>query len=269
MKNITSIRCGIMRFISLIILLVLGLFTLNGCSHQTVKKTNDITYNKEKINTIEEMEIKEESFLFYDDTFTIILPYSLEFLNTVKEIRFFLHEDHIGTISNQDTSKISLNENKIIINEDSPLNDFNRIEVINSDDQAITLNTGLYSFDNSVKYTKLPEGKKRYQKSSHIIQEGKKIVMTFGLTNTPDAEIRFRLPDSTEGILINPKTKLLSENESTSSYQFEVLVNQSYLLNKGLDNISFELIVEQQFRDLHHVISKSFIPIDIQTISDN
>ena len=65
MKNITSIRCGIMRFISLIILLILGLFTLNGCSQQTVKKTNDITYNKEKINTIEEMEIKEESFLFY------------------------------------------------------------------------------------------------------------------------------------------------------------------------------------------------------------
>ncbi|MFC3747297.1 hypothetical protein [Paenibacillus sp. GCM10012306] len=270
MRNITYTGWkATTRFIQLNILIIVGLLILSGCSDQTVTEIEKFRYNEEKIQTLESLRINEETFLFKDDMFTIIFPYSLDFLNKIKEVRFFFNEEQTDTISNEDTPKISLNENKIIFNEESPINDFNRIEVLDLYDQVITLNTGLYSFDNSVKYSELPEGKESYQRSSHFRQEGQKIIMTFSLTNTPDSKIRFRLPYSTQDILVNPSTTLLTENDKSSSYQFVFFVNQSYLLNNDLNNVSFELIVEQQYRGLHHVISKSFIPIDAQSINNN
>lgn len=257
------------RFIQLKIIIIVGLLIVSGCSDQTETEIDEFTYNKKNIQTLESWQIKEETFLFNDDTFTIVFPYSLDFLHKIKEVRFFFNEEQTGTISNEDTPRITLNENKIIINKESPMKDFNRIEVLDLYDQVITLNTGLYSFDNSVKYSELPKGKESYQRSSHFRQEGQKITMTFSLTNTPGSKIRFRLPYSTRDILVNPSTILLTENDLSSSYQFVVFINQSYLLNNDLNNISFELIAEQQYRGLNHVISKSFIPIDAQSINSN
>ncbi|OXM16837.1 hypothetical protein [Paenibacillus herberti] len=231
----------------IIIFTLLFLAILAGCKTTTPEQEEQTIY-KENIAQIEQFVMKEESYLFNDEDFTIYFPYEISFINNIQKVQLYLDNELVQSINNQNEIN-TLDTNKLILKTNGKNKSFNNIIIFDGDNNKIKLKTGKFVFDGKDNTEQIPEQNQIYLIGSSFKQNGTNVTMKYELTRVDGTEVLVKVPDSLIGIVSKPKTRLLEKKEKSNIYEITFELNKTYYEQRNIFNISFEVISEQVFND--------------------
>lgn len=249
------------RFILLLVMVTTLLLT--GCQSrkQESGEQNQSNY-LDKIHSIEEYKMKEESYLFHDDEFTIYFPYDISFIDHIKEIQLYKNNDIVQSVENKADFDV-VDSNKLTIRTEGKNKNFNHIRIIDNNNRTIKLDTGMFLFDGKDHSDEIPVQKQIDLLGSSLNQKGTKVFLKYELTRIDGAEVRFKVPDSLVGVVSKSKMEKVEEKKNSNIYEITLDINKSYYEEQDLYNVSFEVIVEESINGKKSSISKALLPINI------
>lgn len=103
----------------------------------------------------------------------------------------------------------------------------------------------------------IPEQDQMHMKSSHYNESGREVRITAEVTNNPDYQVQFVMPDEADEVFTEPKVSIASSNEETSIYEVRFEVREDYFTAHPDVEVVYDTAWEQFKEDQKYTILKS------------
>ncbi|SDX45115.1 hypothetical protein [Paenibacillus sp. PDC88] len=106
-------------------------------------------------------------------------------------------------------------------------------------------------------YEEIPEQDQMHMEYSHYNDAGCEVRITAEITNNPDYQVQFVLPDEAEKVFTEPEVNIASSNEETSTYEVRFEVKEEYFTAHPDVQVVYDTAWEQSKDDQKFIIWKT------------